>query len=244
MDNPTPDNPYEPPRPDEAPITDLGEIGEPSAEMEVVDVLANKRQWTLRVFPQLLRFDASNEQNSVEVSRRDLPEKTTIHDSLLMRRCVEVKTDKKRVFQLSRDDFAALLGWIGPPTHRDLVAALKKRFVWVLPIAVVFVLTAMPFSGDPAAGMDPIAFDPLWFGLGISLLAVGVVSRFVPHRIFFLVDSLWFLILVGAALYDIAFTGASWLWFAIVPLQISLVVGGVKQYRRFHAVSPRSTNRL
>ena len=207
--------------------------------MEVVDVLRNKQQWRLLLFADLLRFDSSSEQPPIEIERSEAPEKTTIHDSLFMKRCLEVKADKKRVFQFGPVDFATLMDWIGPPTQRDLVVALKRRFAWVLPVGILFVLISLPLSGDPDAGIEPLAFDPISCGLGIGLIAIGVLSRFIAHRVFFLVDSLWFLILAGNITYNIVF-GSNWLWMIMVVLQLSLVASGVEQYRRFQPVRPSS----
>lgn len=212
-------------------------MGDPLAEMDVVDNLASRQQWKLQVFPDVLRFDSSDGKAHVDVVRSATSEKTTIHDFLFMKRCLEVKADKKRVFQFSPVDFATLMDWIGPPTERDLGAALKRRFAWILPVGILFVLSSLPLSGDPAAGIEPLPFDPISCGLSIGLIAVGVVSRFVAHRVLFLVDSLWFLILAGSTTYNI-FAGSNWLWMIMVLLQISLVASGVKQYRRFQPARP------
>lgn len=240
LDNPSPQNPYESPRPANAQGAERRATGEPLAEMDVVDILSNKQRWRLRLFADLLQFDSSTEQPPIEIVRSESPEKTTLHDSFFMKRCLEVKADKKRVFQFTAVDFATLTDWIGPPTQRDLVVALKRRFAWVLPVGILFVLSSLPLSGDADAGIEPLAFDPIFCGLGIGLVTTGALSRFVAHRVFFLVDSLWFLILAGNITYDIL-AGASWLWMILVLLQITLVASGFMQYRRFQSVRPSSS---
>ena len=84
----------------------------------------------------------------------------------------------------------------------------------------------------PDAKMDPIPFDPLDACLGIFLVLQGLLSRRWPHRIYFLLDSLWFLILAVDTTLAVA-AGSSPLWLGAVVLQAWLILTGLGYWRRF-----------
>ena len=110
--------------------------------------------------------------------------------------------------------------------------ALKRRFVYVLPFAVLFVVVSLPTSGDPQYGIEPLPFDPVSCGLGISLALIATGAKFFPRRVFFLLDSLWFAALAVMLLNDIAH-GTHWSWMILVAVHIHVIVLGIRQYRRF-----------
>ena len=236
MQNQSEPNPYRSPGPMEERSTPIVDLGEPIETLEVVDLLGKRKSWTVSVFADRLRFAAQDEL-SHEVLRDELSQTTTLYDSWLIRRSLEVRGKKKRLFQFSPEGFEILNDWIGPPTSIDLVTTLKKRFSYVLPIAILFVLTSLPISGDAKAGIEPLPFDAESCLLGLSLFLVAGASKIFPHRIFLLLDSLWFIVLAATLIYDIAI-GASWLWIILVVFQIQLIVIGVKQYLRFSAIEP------
>ena len=74
----------------------------------------------------------------------------------------------------------------------------------------------------------------------LGLLAIGALARVKPHRIFFLIDSLWFVLLAGNTIFEI-FTGSSWLWSVLVVLQLLLAKSGIMQYQRFRDIAPEQS---
>ena len=237
-DDPASVNP-DPSRASEARVpADNGSPGDLVAEITALEMPDWRNQWKLLLHPDRLRLDAQSDEPVQEVMRAELAEKVRLTRSLSMKPCVTVKLGKKtRSFYLTHDDFAALKEWIGPPTAADLKVALKRRFAWVLPIGILFVVTSLPMRGDPAAGIEPSPFDLLGFTLGASLILLATLSRRIPHRNFFLLDSLWFQVLAGDLVYRIC-TGSSWVWVFVVLLLVSLARSGILEYRRFSVSSP------
>ena len=238
-DDPSSINPYQSPRPMDA-LSE--EPGEPVAEIAVVEMPARKPEWRLSVYADRLRLSPPGDGPPQDVPSAELSEKVTVQDFLFIRRCVVVKLGKKkRIFQLEPEDFATFTQWLGPPTAADLKRALKKRLAWVLPIGCLIVLASVPMGGDRAAGIEPLPFDPVGFVLGGSLLLMGILSKWMPHPVFFLFDSFWFLALASNLSYQI-FTGRSWLWIILVLFQLLLVLGGIGEYRRFSRSGGRNVS--
>lgn len=223
-------NPYAPPV-DIEPFLPSSQLGELLGEIEVVDLFAKKEPWKLLIFADVLRFEPHDDGSPVDVPRNGLSQKTTVHHSIFMRRSLEIKktkTRKMQVFQFSAEGFRRLKEWIGLPTPEDLRVALKKRLGYVFPIGLMYLVFSLPRG----AGVDAVPLNLLDFGLGASLVAVGVGAKWKPHRRFFLADGCWFLLLAFITTYRfIVAMNGWWLFFAI--LQLSLFASGVSAYRRF-----------
>jgi hypothetical protein len=142
-----------------------------------------------------------------------------------MRRVVVAKAGKKSLmFQLPPEAFQRVKAWYGPLTLDDLTIALKRRFGWVIPIGILFILGSAPIGQNP--------FEPVTFGLGIGLILTGTLSKLVPHRIFFLLDSLWFCTLAATSIV-ILIDGWSWMRAVFLALQIHLAWRGFQEFHRF-----------
>jgi hypothetical protein len=93
----------------------------------------------------------------------------------------------------------------------------------VIPIGVLFILGSAPIGNQ---------FEPVTFGLGAGLILTGTLSKLIPHRIFFLLDSLWFCTLAATSIV-ILVDGWSWMRAAFLVLQIHLAWRGFQEFHRF-----------
>lgn len=197
---------------------------------EVHEGGAPARKWTLILLPDRLRLESAGDAPSVEVPRPEIPHKVEILHGLVFRRVLVIK--KGKPFQLKPDAFAALQAWMGPPTREDLKVALRRRMGWTLPIGAIFVLGSLPIEGP-----SPQPFVPVTAGLGASLILLSVVSRLAPNRVFFLLDSIWFVGLAAETVRQVVVGESGPVWLALVAFQLAAAGSGLRQYRRFGALA-------
>ena len=199
------------------------------------------KPWRLTLLTQYLRLDGP-EGERFEVSRDKSPDQVELMKAWGGGVILTVKTPKRLVFGLDAVQQAAVEGWLGPPTQGVLQAALKKRFSFGLALGALFIVSSVPISGDPDRGVADVPFDPLFFTLGLVLVALRVVMKLWPHRVLFLVDSFWFLVLAAKVVYDIAH-GSSWLWVFVALLCAVSAYSGIGQYARFKGVQGETSPR-
>ena len=171
-------------------------------------------------FQDRLRFEIEG-QPACELRHSEYRQQAELNPGA---RTFTIKVPAKRSFVLDRDGWRALQGWIGPPTPEDLRLALKRRFAWVMPLGGLFVLMSLP--------MGDLPFHLVTCVEGMVLIFIALVSRLSPHRVFFLLDSTWFLVLAvttaATALQD-----ASYWWGLFVVFQVSAAIQGIREYARF-----------
>ncbi len=148
-------------------------------------------------------------------------------------RVLVVNKPTKVTFKLPPEAVGAVADWIGA---RVLAAFyLKRRYAWVLPVAILWVLGSLPLPGDPDSGVEPVALDVVGLGLGVALVASWAFAKWRPNPLLFLVDSIWFLCLAGYLAHGV-FEGRSKLWMLLVGLLLWMVLTGFKHYARFRGV--------
>jgi hypothetical protein len=148
----------------------------------------------------------------------------------------------KANLKLQPEDARSLADWIGLPVLARYY--LRRRYGWVLPVAVIWLLGSMPVRGDTEAGITAHPFDPIALTLGLTLVVAWAFAKWRPHRALFLVDSLWFLGMSGH-LIMMVLGGRSAGWLVLVVAFLWFTWTGVKHFIRFRginlaAVAPRS----
>lgn len=201
------------------------DVNRPMDRYEIAEANSAQTKWTISLFADHFRLETAAREPQ-EVARSELRERVQLFDSgPFLRRVLTVKIGKKRpIFRLSPEAFAAVSDWIGPPTREDLALSLKRRFGWVVPVGVLFVVTALPVAELP--------WDPVALVLGAALIVTGLVAKWAPHRVFFALDSLWFSFLSANSIYALV-EEWSWLRLGLLVLQLALVRSGWREYRRF-----------
>ena len=195
-----------------------------------------QRSWKLSLGEGIVA--TSGDSATFVLSRDEVGKSVVIMDGLFFRRTVSFKKPVGKILRMDAQSFEAFADWFGYPPMLRL--CLKQRYSWIIAIGVLFVLSSMPLPGDPQKGILPISWKPLDFGLGTSLVLIGILSKKLPHRIYFLLDSVWFLLLSISTVHDIL-KDSSPFWLIIVLVQLSLVASGYLSWRRFTAFARRQT---
>lgn len=198
---------------------------EPLARYKIHEAGVPDKRWTLFIFADRLEFESADGRVR-EILWDDRHSRLQLHDrAFLLRRLVVVKAGKKNLmFQLQPEAYERVKGWYGPLGVEDLKIALKRRMAWVIPIGILFIFGSTPLANLP--------FEPVSFGLGVGLIATGLLSRLVPHRMFFLADSLWFCTLAATSIV-VLIDDWSWLRAFFLVLQIQLAWRGFQEFHRF-----------
>ena len=197
---------------------------EPLARFEIRDSSIPPKKWALLLFADRLQLESADGA-SREIAWAERHERVQLHDRVMLRRVLIAKPKKKKIiFRLEPEAFAALKAWYGPLTNEDLKVSLKRRFSWVLPVGVLYVVTSIPNGAMP--------LEPVGLGLGTALILTGLLAKLWPHRVFFAFESLWFCLL---AANSIAMLVEDWnLWqVAMLVLQMILAFRCIQEFHRF-----------
>ena len=180
---------------------------------------------------------------SIQILRADAEEKIVLHEWLFVILLVITIQKKKVVFRLEPSQVALLKEWLGPPTIRGLKVALKKRLIWCLPVGIMIVFSSLPFPADPEVGLEAVPFDAVSAFLGVSLIAVSILTRIWFRRILFLLEGVWLSLMALNVTVHI-FRGDS-LWWAISVIALILgAKGGFSEYQRFASVPHHYETRI
>jgi hypothetical protein len=186
------------------------------------------RPWKLTLYPAHLTLEpASYDTPPFLILRDEVMKSATLIEGM---RALALTKPFKVTFKLPKEAAQTLADWIGKP----VLAAhyLRRRYGWVLPVAAIWVFGSLPFSGDPAAGVEAVEFDPIGLGLGVVLIAAWACAKWRPHPALFLVDSIWFLVMAAHLAMGVV-EGRSRGWLALVALLGWMAVIGLKLFVRF-----------
>jgi len=216
-------------------ITDINMVRPPGAPtvLALTEVTPARKPWTLTLHPQHLALADAPDTQPYVILREQLMKAATFTAGLQI---FSLHKPVRLMFRLSREDAAALANWIG----NDVLVRhyLKIRYGWALPLAVIWMFTSLPLSGNPAAGVPAIPFDPIGFGLGVGLLIAWACAKWRPHPVLFLVDSIWFLLYCGQLVVQVM-NGRSKGWLILVPLLLWMVLTGLTHFSRFRGTRMR-----
>lgn len=188
--------------------------------------------WTLQLSADRMTFASADRRESHFVLRSDVPEAINIA-SALGSHYLHAKVPKAISFRVTQEVVDHFLRWRGPLTDADLRVALKRRMSWSMPIAALWVFSALPIQGDPEAGIEAVPLDPIGVGLGASLFVLALVSRLRPHPNLFLFDAAWLAALAADVCVDVARRGDSKLWLLLLPIIYWSARDAYQHYARF-----------
>jgi hypothetical protein len=185
------------------------------------------RRWRLEIRPSDLALFEGDDPHPYVILREQFPNDAVFEENI---RALVLKKPKKVMFKLTPEATSAVADWIG----KSLLACLclKSRYVWVLPVAIIWIIGSLPIAGNPESGVQAQPFDVMGFGLGVGLLIAWAFAKWRPHPLLFLVDSMWCLCLAGYLINDVVH-GRSKLWLILAALLLWMVVTGFKYFRRF-----------
>jgi len=187
--------------------------------------------WSLTLHPAHLALADSPGAQPYVIMREQMMKTATLMEGLNV---LGLTRPIKATFKLIPEATAALAEWIGKPA---LAASyLKRRYAWVLPIAIIWILGSLPLPGNSSAGVQAIPFDPIGLALGVTLVVSWAFARWRPHPALFLVDSLWFVAMGGQLVMDVI-QGRSKGWLVLVVLLVWMIVTGLKHFFRFRGTT-------
>jgi hypothetical protein len=202
---------------------------EAARELTVAGVSRPAQPWTLRLFPQGLRLTPQREgEASIHTLRSEIATHVELVNFGVTRHTLVVRKPKRRVFKLDPAAWAELLAWVGHDAR--LRIALRQRLGYGIPVGILVLISSLPVPGNPEAGIEGFAFNPLFAVLGVLLIAGAILARRRPHPALFLLDSAWFAVLAGTLVWRVIH-GGSPLWLILVVLQLLLVWSGVSLFR-------------
>ena len=199
-------------------VLPLTEVGKPTGE------------WTLALHPNHLELKQASEAQPIGILRDELMKSAVLIEGM---KVFALNKPLKVNFKLTEDATHAIAEWIGLP----VLAAnyLRRRYGWVLPVAVIWMVGALPIPGDPASNLKPAAFDPIGFALGATLVLSWAFAKWRPNAVLFLVDSIWFAIMSGHLVMSVV-NGWSKTWLLLLIPLLWMAVTGVKHFYRFRGI--------
>jgi hypothetical protein len=216
---------------DSAPPSEAANPETVSSVIPLKELGKQSKQWSLRLFPSHLEVEEIPGTPPYVILREAVMKTAT----LMERMQVLVLTRPIKVtFKLMPGDTARLAEWIGQPALVQYY--LKHRYGWVLPIAILWMISSLPINSGAAA----VPFDLVGFVMGTVLLVSWAMAKWRPHPVLFLVDSLWFVLLAGRLLKDVFVDGRSRGWLILAIVLLWMVVTGLKHFWRFRGtIIPR-----
>jgi hypothetical protein len=198
-----------------------------------VDAIAGRTgAWRVALYPDYMELASADESEFYELSRDEVEDLVRLRERGPGAPLLTVKLSKQIAFKLQPESSLEFLAWQGPPTQRRLIAALRRRLRFGLPIAVLYLLSSAPVAGNPDAGVEAIAFDSVSAALGASLLVLLALVKIAPRRILFLFDAMWFSALALSIGSDVARGDSTW-WLVLIPVLLYCAAGGLVHYQRF-----------
>ena len=209
---------------------------EPQHELAVAGLSKPAQPWTLRLFAQGLRLTPQSEgEPAIHLLRSELATHVDLVKFGVTRRTLVVKKPRKRHFKLDPEAWARLTAWIGRDAR--LRIALRQRLGYGVPIGILVLISSLPVPGNAEAGIEGVAFNPVFAILGVALIAGAILARRRPHPALFLVDSAWFAAVAGTLVWRVIH-GSSPLWLILVVMQLLLVWSGVSLFRDLSTKPP------
>lgn len=184
-------------------------------------------EWTLTLHADHLELKKASEPLATGILREEAMKSAVLIEGL---KVFAVSKPFKASFKLTPEATGVIARWIGLPVLAAIY--LRRRYGWVLPVAVIWMLGSLPMPGDPEADIQPVAFDPVGFALGATLVLSWAFAKWRPHAVLFLVDSIWFAIMAGHLVLSVV-NGWSKAWLLLLGPLLWMAVTGLKHFYRF-----------
>lgn len=204
---------------------------------EALELAGKQPKWRLTLSPDAIRLEPPDPGEPIEVRRTERTARVELLNGVFLRRLLGVALAKKgkKLFRLDPAGYAALQAWAGPPTTEDLRKSLKRRFGWSVGLGALIILTSLPLRGDPEHGIPDLALNTVSLAMGIALISAGLMSRFMPSRIFFLVDCVWIAVAAWSTV-DLLVDSFSVFNALILLFQANYILMSVREFRHFGAL--------
>ena len=202
---------------------------------ELTPLKSKMGKWILALAPGTARLEPVESGAPVLVSRDEVPEKLEVSPIWGGQGVLVVRpgAKKKLEFRLSREQRQKVSDWLGSPTRKELIAALRRRYLLAVPISLLFMFVSLPVTEDLAHGIEAAPFDPIYFVLGAGLLCFWIAYKLRPTRNLFALDAVWFALLAFASARDVYLGQGNTPWVIWPAVLLWLAWLGIRQFRRF-----------
>lgn len=191
--------------------------------LPAIEFAKTKIRWTIELHPEHLAFSSESEPQPLIYPRGDFEKKIQYVEGT---RLIAIKFPRQINLRLEPGDVKTFWRWWRPPTLENLKMMLAKRYSYTWVLALVFLLTAVAFPSKS------LLTDLLYGGIGITMLAVAIFSKFNPKPIAFLLDGAWW-ILLGCLLGWRIYRGGNGLWILLIMVNAMMATNAIKMYRHF-----------
>jgi hypothetical protein len=195
--------------------------------LQLTEVNTAKKPWTLTLYPEHLALSDSADGQPYIILRPQLLRSASLAAGVQI---IALRAPIKMTFRLSKEGATALADWIGKPVLASYY--LKQRYSWLLPLAILILIGSLPLPADSAHGTRAIPFNLISFGLGIGLAIAWAFSKWRPHPILFLVDSVWLIIFCGQLVFRVM-NGENKIALIFLPLLLWMALKGFNHFSQF-----------
>ena len=193
---------------------------------------ARGKEWTLTLHVEHLALAESTEGRPYIIMRPQMMKTAVLAEAV---GALVLTQPVKLTFKLPAQSVAALAEWIGQPALARYY--LKQRYGLMLPAAILCMVGSLPLPGNPAAGVQPIPFNPLSLSLGVLLAVSWAFAKWRPSPLLFLMSSIWFLAMGAQLVAGVMLNGRSKVLLVLLPFLLWLIVRGVKHFCRFRGTT-------
>jgi len=213
--------------------------------LELPSVSKKDGLWSMGLGPESLILSPCTGGDPLEIQRTEIDDRAAIIPMWGGQGVLQVKCPKTKLkLKLDASARQRLETWLGPPTEERLRTALRSRFAYCLPIAIVIVLTSLPMPADPLSGLPAVPFGYFGALLGMSLAGLWMLARYRPMKELFLLDVLWFVLLAVRFTWNVVDSMTSPFWLLFLPVLLFSAFTDVLYYTDFRWLERRSTERL
>ncbi|MEW6305615.1 MAG: hypothetical protein AB1705_19220 [Verrucomicrobiota bacterium] len=136
---------------------------------------------------------------------------------------------------MSAEDAGAVLKWIGPPTRDQLMRRIKAASAWSIPLGLFFVGSAFLVDSRATWTLRIGPIDVLAMFMGLSMVASGLIAKWRPHRVCFLLHSVFFGTFTLTLLPRVI--AGAWGWLILILFTVWLGLFHLHQFHRFATVT-------
>lgn len=201
--------------------------------LEVTAVKGRRGKWNIQIAQDTMLFSSKYGDESLSIVRPQADEIVELQKNFKSRFLI-IKFPKDKInFKLDEKAADDIKEFFTPPTLNGLKASLKRKFRGLLPIGIFIALVSLPFPADQGSGAEAIPADPVGLILGVTLIAIAVIRRWYPKRIFFAIDGLWCIALGINVIFNVIKGSDSFIWIVSPIILFMIAKGRFDEYKRF-----------
>ncbi len=199
------------------------------AEISLTGKVGKKGAWTLARENDTLLLKSTDSGEKHVFTKDDYHTKILLREKGAGGPLVVITTPKRCGFLLNKNDVQTVREWLGPLTGEHLMLVIEKAGKWTLPVVMLLLVFAALEYGTLYCFINA--------SLGLSLLLIFILSKFFHHPVVLLLYNAWGAGVIGSIVFDIFHGGFTVLSIPLIVFLLICLVVGIREYRKFRAVS-------